>query len=899
MATIPPWRAFLTVGFKMKRYIFFLCAVLLVSMPAHAAPDTLSAPGTKLDLRQGWMIQSSAKATEPGRVISTASFTPAGWYPAEIPSTVLAALVRNKVYPDPDYGMNLRSIPGTTYPIGANFANLQMPEGSPFRRGWWFRTKFSLPASARGKRLWLHFDGINNSADIWLNGRRIATADQVSGMRRRYEFDVTDLALPGGENTLALEVFAPTPEDLSITFVDWNPLPPDKDMGIYRDVYLTESGPVAVRHAQVVTRFDLPSLSVARLTVSADLVNSTDESVAGTLKASLGGGAISQPIRLAPHETRRVVFTPQAYPELDIQHPRLWWPWEYGPQNFYRVRLEFVTGGSVSDREDLRFAIRQITSGLDSQQHRFFVVNGKRILIRGAGWSPDMLLRLSAAREEDEIRYVRGMNLNAIRLEGKLMDDHFFNLCDRYGVLVIAGWCCCSRWEHWKAWKPEDYEVAEASLRSQVRRLRNHPCILAFFYGSDHAPPPKAEAMYLKVFREEHWPNPTVASAGSYNTAGAGWTGVKMTGPYNYVGPSYWYLDHQRGGAFGFNTETSPGPAIPVLASLKQFLPAAHLWPVDAVWNFHAGGGAFKDLDIYNDALNKRYGKARNLGDYVEKSQLMAYEGERAMFEAFGANKYTSTGVIQWMLNNAWPSTIWHLYDYYLRPGGGYFGAKKACEPLHVQYSYGDRAVVVVNSTLRSFSNYRVTAQVFNLGLKKKFSRAASLNIPPDSASRALAIPPLKGLTKSYFVRLTLASPAGDVVSRNFYWLSTHPDVFNWDGSTWFYTPLESYADFTGLSKLREVSLQVSSHPRISGPEGSDEVEVRNPSARLAFFVHLRILKRRGGNDVHPVLWQDNYFELMPGEKRTVTATYRAAELGSAQPVVAVDGWNVAPTTGK
>src|ERR1035438_903968 len=98
------------------------------------------------------------------------------------------------------------------------------------------------------------------------------------------------------------------------------------------------------------------------------------------------------------------------------------------------------------------------------------------------------------------------------------------------------------------------------------------------------------------------------------------------------------------------------------------------------------------------EALTKRYGPAKSAEEYARKAQVMAYEGHRAMFEAFGRNKYTSTGVIQWMLNNAWPGMIWHLYDWYLRPGGSYFGAKKACEPLHVQYSYDDRSIVVVNS---------------------------------------------------------------------------------------------------------------------------------------------------------------------------------------------------------
>ena len=191
-----------------------------------------------------------------------------------------------------------------------------------------------------------------------------------------------------------------------------------------------------------------------------------------------------------------------------------------------------------------------------------------------------------------------------------------------------------------------------------------------------------------------------------------GATGVKMTGPYEYIAPSYWYLDTKFGGAHGFNTETSPGPAPPPIESLRRMLPEDKLWPINPAWDYHAGGGAFKDIHVFTEALNARYGTAASVEDYARKAQMMAYEGHRAMFEAFGRNKYTSTGVIQWMLNNAWPGLIWHLYDWYLRPGGSYFGAKKANQPLHVQYSYDDRSVVVVNSFYQPFTRMRVVARV-------------------------------------------------------------------------------------------------------------------------------------------------------------------------------------------
>ena len=140
-------------------------------------------------------------------------------------------------------------------------------------------------------------------------------------------------------------------------------------------------------------------------------------------------------------------------------------------------------------------------------------------------------------------------------------------------------------------------------------------------------------------------------------------------------------------------------------------LPEADWWPIDSVWTYHAGGGQFATLRTFTDALTARYGAPTGLDDFSEKSQLMTYEGERAMFEAYGRNRYSATGVIQWMLENGWPSMIWHLYDYYLRPGGGYFGAKKALEPVHVMYSYDDRSIAVINQTAQYVWGVRVSAR--------------------------------------------------------------------------------------------------------------------------------------------------------------------------------------------
>ena len=872
----------------------------LLPLMALACSALHAQPSAQLFLREHWAIQSSAMAQDPGDVISKPGYQPTGWYPAAMPSTVLAALVADHVYSDPGFGMNLRSVAGTTYPIGALFSNIPMPPESPFRRPWWFRTEFQAPAEDKGKTLWLRFDGINYRANVWLNGKRIADSTSMAGAWRLFEYNVTDAIRPGAANALAVEIFAPLPDELGITFVDWNPGSPDKGMGLWRDVHLDATGPVAIRFPQVITHLNLPAIDKAELTVTAEVVNGTRHPVTGALKGQIEGIAFSQPVSLAASERKVVKFTPDKFAQLKIDNPRLWWPAQVGTPNLYTVKLQFETGGAVSDEMSQRFGIREVTSILDEQNHRVFRVNGKNILIRGAGYTFDMLLRASPSRQEAELKYVRDMNLNAVRLEGKLENDHFLDLADQMGILVAAGWCCCDHWEKWANWKEEDHTVSAESLRDQIRRLRSHPAIFNWMNGSDNPPPARVEKKYIEILKELDWPNPFESSATETPTEVSGKTGVKMTGPYDYVPPNYWTLDKTRGGAHGFNSETGPGPAVPPVESLRAMLPPEHLWPIDSWWDYHAGGGPFKDIKIFTAALDARYGRSSSVEEYARKAQVMAYEGHRAMFEAFGRNKYTSTGVIQWMLNNAWPSMIWHLYDWYLRPGGSYFGAKKANEPLHIQYSYDDASVVVVNSFYQAFPGMKARAWVYNLDMTEKLAKDAALDVAPDSSTRVLTIPPIDGLSSTYFVRLALEDGSGKTVSTNFYWLSTRPDELDWDRSTWYYTPTKTYADYSVLNNLPPVELKYSAVSEVKGDDGITRVTVENPSHSLAFAVHLKVKTVmhdeedvRSEVEILPVLWEDNYFPLMPGEKRTVTATYHVADTNKRPPAVEVEGWNV------
>jgi len=872
-----------------------------------AVAQESASPRESLVLQENWSIQSSAEAKAEGGTISTVGFSTRGWYPATLPSTVLSALVEDKVYPDPYTGMNMRSIPGTTYPIFAEFSNIMMPPTSPFRQSWWYRKEFKLPGEYQDKTVWLNFDGINYRANVWMNGVQIASADKFVGMWRVFRFDVTAAAKAGELNSIAVEIFPPQPRDLALTLVDWAPMPPDKEMGIWRDVRISATGPVSLRYPAVMSNLNLPSADEAELTVRAEVTNATDQSTEAVVKGRIESVAFEQTVRLGPKETQVVRFSPQKFPQLKVAHPRLWWPAQVGKQELYPLDLKVEVQGKDSDSSHIRFGVRQVTSTME-QGHRLFQINGKNILIRGAGYSFDMLLRSSPERQQAELNYVRDLNLNALRMEGKIENDHFFDLADEMGILMLPGWCCCDQWENWPDWDKENELVAGESMRDQIRRLERHPSVITFLYGSDFAPPPNVEKLYLGILQEMDWANPSISSASGRNTT-VGPSGVKMTGPYEYVPPVFWYVDTRHGGAFGFNTETSPGPAIPPIESLRRMLPPDHLWPIDSVWQYH-GGGMSHTLNVFTEALSKRYGAANSVEEFAAKAQMLAYEAHRAMMEAYGRNKYTSTGIIQWMLNNAWPGMIWHMYDWYLRPGGSYFGVKKACEPLHVQYSYDDHSIVVVDSYYQPFEKLKVRAKVYNLDMTEKFSKEADVNVSPDSSTRVFTLPSIAGLSATYFVSLTLES-AGEVKSRNFYWLSTREETLDWgrqeldesgqyDISTW--TPTKEFADYTGLTTLPRVDVEASAQYKSDERGSTTTVTLHNPTSTLAFAVRLKVnrssshrVSREGESDdeILPVLWQDNYFALLPGERRTVTATYYPSEKSKATPTVEIEGWNV------
>ncbi|WP_064741654.1 glycosyl hydrolase 2 galactose-binding domain-containing protein [Hamadaea tsunoensis] len=864
-----------------------LIAVIPTTTPAHAA----TTPATTA--LSGYRIQSTAKTTDTGATISQPGYAATSWHPAGPRSTVVAALLADGTYPaDPFYSTNLKNIPAADFTVP-----------------WWYRSEFTL-ADEPGTRTYLDFSGVVSKADVFVNGVQVATSSQVAGAYNRQEIDVTAQARIG-VNAVAFKVYPNDPnKDLTVGWIDWVQNPPDRNMGIFRDVLVRRNGSVALRGAHVLTSVT-GALDSATLTAKVDARNDTAAAVTATIAGTVAGRSISTSVTLAAHETRTVAFAP-----VTLASPQIWWPATMGAQPLYDLSLSASVSGAVSDQALDHFGVRTVSGTLDAGGHRAYKINGRPILIKGGGWSPDLFLRWDPTSVEDRLKYALDLGLNTIRLEGHLEPDEFFDLADRMGVLVLPGWECCDKWEGdvngsepGDTWAAADRTIAQASMKSEAVRLRDHPSVISFLIGSDFAPQGTIESNYVAALNAADWSTPIVSAASDSSSPISGASGMKMTGPYDWVPPNYW-TNKREGGAFGFNSETSAGPDIPTLDSLRRMMSTSEL---DTLWqNFTASqyhrspSSTFGTLKIFDNALAGRYGAPTSLTDYVRKAQLAQYENIRAQFEAYGRNFSDSsnpaTGVVYWMFNSAWTSLHWQLFDYYLDQGGSYFGAKKANEPLHIQYGYDNKAVVVVNNRHAAASGLTAKVSVYNTdGTQKYTQTVANLGVNGDGQKASvLTLPSISGLSSTYLLKLTLTDGTGAEVDRNVYWLSTAPDTIDWANNDWYYVPTTAYANLQGLAAMPNVPVSNTSST-VNNADGTSTttVTLRNTatSGVPALTIDAHVV-RSSGAPVLPIQWSDNQVTLWPGESTTITGTYRTSDLQGSAPGVRVSGFNVTAAGG-
>ncbi|GMW02089.1 MAG: beta-mannosidase [Candidatus Hydrogenedentota bacterium] len=884
----------------MSRLLPLVTAVLSLFIGIVAA----SADPVLLELSpQGdWRLQSSSNLTVPdGGTLSSPGVDTSTWHRAIVPGTVLGSLAEAGVYPDPYYGLNLKKIPGYK-----DSPWLRMDESSPFYPTWWYRIEFTLPSEFSGKNVRLHLDGINYRANVWLNGRKIAGDDTVIGMFRRFEFDVTAAVAPNNTNCLAIEVSAPgkVPDqqyrtkqlEATTGWDDHNPQPPDLNMGVWRNVYVSATGPVILRHPYVLPKLEVPSLAKAELTVSVQAANVTDEPVTAVISGTIEQIRVDQEVTLNPREVRWVEFTPASHPGLSIDNPRVWWPYPLGPQELYPLAMEARVGDEVSDKAATRFGIREATTFINQEGWRGYRVNGHPILIRGGAWmTNDMLLRFTERRDRALVRYAREAGLNMLRSEGFSIreTDQFYDICDELGVMVT---------QQLFGRSIPDEPLAIANIEDTMLRIRNHPSLVHFLGHDETFPTENLDAAYKDLIAK-YIPDRTYQPhSGAFDVEERFKTGGTRTGTrelWTYADPTRYYRTSYPERAWGFAQSGGIGGVISVAESVKRMIPEADRWPLwSEAMSFHTVTQGAEFFGETIKAMNARYGEPKDIDDFCLTGQVLNYECARAMFEAYGRNKFEALGITTWKYDAAWPAVMtWHYIDWYLLPTGAYYGARKACEPLHVQYSYDDNSVWAVSTVNKAMSGLKVQARVLDMNMKERAANEAVVQLEANGKAKAFDLTWPQDITTTFFVVLSMSGQDNAIVSENVYWLSTVKDEPGEMKDDWrnFALNAKSVADLTLLRKLPKAKLDVGCAFEQKGGTITGTVRLSNVSDVLAFFVMPAIVSGPGGPEVAPSYWSDNDFCLLPGQKKELVVEFSESDLGGAKPALRVSGWNLDP----
>jgi len=845
--------------------------VVLLSIPTAlfgAAPTTLPQP---VVLSAGWELQDVAKVPQPGAQVASPHFKMKGWYAAAVPGTVLTTLVNNHVYPEPLYGENNRpeTIPDTL-----------------FRTSYWYRTEIKIPKEYAGKHIWLNFDGINYSSTIWLNGTQVGT---TRGAFIRGKFDISANVTAGKKAIIAVLV-APQPHPgephehtlragmglnggitaidgptfLSTIGWDWLPAIRDRDTGIWQKVYLSATGPVLVKDPLVTTDLPLPSTDSSDVAVQATVENVTDQPQKGVLKGTIENIAFEQPVEIAAHSSQKVTFDKTTTPALHIEHPRLWWPNGYGPQNLYTLHLSFEQDAAPSDAQEVTFGVRKITYSVPDSENLTISVNGVRVFIRGGNWGLDEgLKRIPRARLDAEIHMHQIAHLNLIRnWVGQSTGEDFYELCDKYGILI---------WDEFfqpnpsDGPDPTDLDTYMANVRDKILRYRNHPAI-AVWCARNEGFPPKEIDDRLRVLMAELEPTRRYQPS---STSGAG---VRSHGPYNWRTPREFYKVTDD----FFKTETG-SMSVPTLESIHGMMPPKDWEKITDDWAEHDFAKGAQHGNEYPAIVASRYGQIRNLADFVRKAQLMNYEAFRAMYEGRNAQLFhPTTAIITWMSHPAQPSFVWQLYHYDMEPNASLFAVRSAGEMVHIQFNESNGQLQVINNLPDPFDSGAAHVTIYNLDGSVAYQHDWPVSAP---AATALNVGPVEfpaQLSDVHFIKADLKDSSGKLISTNFYWrvAPEHQD------------------DFTDLNKLPAVTLESEIARKDTDGKTIVTVTLKNTSPNIALLTHLQLRRKKSGDRVLPVFYDGNYVSLVPNEQRTITMEADTSLLNGEDALVVVDGWN-------
>ncbi|KAI1106701.1 glycoside hydrolase family 2 protein [Jackrogersella minutella] len=865
----------------MSQLLLELC----FGINALAAGALLSEPG-EIAAIPSWDIQSSEAIGTDLEILSQPGVDTKTWH--NVPSsrcTLMGCLIEAGVYRD----------------NGLFFSDaLQSFNSSQFKVPWVYRKEFALTPEP-GQHYHLQTHGISSRADIYVNGKEVVTSKSQAGAYVGNTFDITNITKK--TNALAIQVY-PTDYnyDFALGFVDWNPYPPDNGTGVWRNVEVKQTGPVALGPLRVTTQASLPiGHSSVLVTLKTTATNLEDQEYVVLLRGSISlekgsrSYDLKQTVRIPPRQSVEVALS------TAIKKPAVWWPKQWGDQPLYSGQLSAWANRSFSDKAERSFGIRQVTAELNSNNDTLFHVNGYPFQVVGSGYSADIFLRWDSARFSAQAKLMLDLGHNTVRLEGKNEQPELYEIADRLGLMVLPGWECCDKWEAWaynedlavkSKWTEADYTIANKSMYHEALMQQGHPSVLGYLVGSDYWPDNKAAEMYYYSLKAADWQAPIIASASERGYPKIlGPSGLKMAGPYDWVPPNYWYdvdpAEDRLGAAFGFGSELGAGVGTPEISSLKKFLSDADLedlWkkPDQGLYHMSTNVSSFYDRKIYNAALWKRLGAPSSLDDYLLKAQILDYEATRSQFEGYAAlwnAERPATGLIYWMLNNAWPSLHWNLFDYYLHPAGSYFGAKVGARKEHVAYDYNGELVYLINRSIDQKGSRTVAVEVIDKNGKGLYRTKKFVQTEPNTSKKVHDLSSALNTTEDVvFLRLILSDGDKTTLSRNVYWLAKTIDTLDWENSDWFYTPVTQYANFTALNDLpaARVSVKLARSSRRDSSNTKLRVVLKNHSSVPAFFIRLNLADEEG-NDILPVFWSDNYVTLWPHERLELEVDGRGA----------------------
>lgn len=870
---------------------FVLHALVCIALPLGNHVSALITPISK------WTVASSATTGDNITHLSQPGLDTSSWYTIDSKATLMATLLQNNVYNETDLFFT---------------TNLKQVDIDQFRVPWYYRSE-GLPQQSLMKSYHyvLQTHGINSRADVWINGQLVVSKDAQAGGYNGLDLHVTKyLKLDGSPNVLLVKTY-PTDynRDLALGFVDWNPYPPDNGTGIWRDVEIKRTGPISISSPRIIVGEALNGSIEVRLEVrNLDPTASINAQMECSIVDPDGNHTtrVSSTLTLAGEQRTKISMSAK------IPNPRLWWPAQWGAQPLYNITC--VVGASssdmTSDSSTSRFGIRTVSHTFDPKHNdTTFYVNSRPFQVLGAGYTSDIFLRFSEPKLRSQFLYAMDMGLNTIRLEGKQEHPALYTLADELGLMLLPGWECCDKWEGWSyndegsgaKWSDADYTIAQQSLRHEAALMQSHPSILGFLVGSDYWPDDRATKAYLDAFREMDWDAPVISSASQRGSPAAlGNGGMTMAGPYDWVPPNYWFDAKQRlGSAGGFGSELGAGVGTPELGSLRKFLSESDLrdlWSQEAkdkgLYHMSTNVSSFYTRSIYNEGLWKRFGQPKSLDDYVLKAQMMDFEATQAQFDAYTSrwNKNLdrpATGMIYWMFNNAWPSLHWNLFDYYLHPGGSYFGAKASVGEFQSPvYDPTDRSIFLVDRRLFASPNEdgkrTLDVDVIDLHGRSIMQETVQTTTRLNSAKKVTSLSGSNSSSEVRLIRLRLYQGEKTDLARKVYWAAPQLDTLDWDNSTWYHTPVTSFSNLTSLFDTPSAELSVKTGT-------NSTLSLENRSKHPAIFVRLNLVDKHGG-DIVPVVWSENYITLWPGEKMEVYVNYECCQEGVG---VEVSGVNV------